>query len=491
MIPIIIVPGFMGSFLMAQSDRTHLWPPSPLSPNTSLQRLKLESDGSQRQADTAVASDVARWQTVISGGYQRTFDFFAQFGYVENTSIFGFPYDWRLDIRDTATALGATIQTARARTASSRVILLGHSMGGLVAAQYCLGVARSMADVERLFFLGAPMLGAPAALQQLRYAISAPFLSWIGLVPTNADLQWIVGTWPAAYALLPSRLFFNKNGGGFFKNGADVIATADATYDAVASPDFSSARAKTALDFHDALDAQRAQLRDASRMLLGSGSDTVKSIEENGTRVSTKMTTQGDSTVLDLGLADYIGAPRVMSFNGVSHRDLGWDTTVLNAVLDDLRSQIPFGSEVNLRSPSKAQFLSGNAANQGAAVTLAAAPVLDERWIIQKASGGTGGSVNFSKDTVLLAAKTGGFLSQGPNNTLVIRSTADDTSKWRILKKDQKRSEEIVRSFDEVLICTEAGKRASGDDQRHFLSSRLQVTKDNSNDTVWSLSQTR
>ena len=61
------------------------------------------------------------------------------------TPVFAFPYDWRMDLRDTAAKLGAFVDEVIERTKLLRhygtanrlkVDLVGHSMGGLVITEY-------------------------------------------------------------------------------------------------------------------------------------------------------------------------------------------------------------------------------------------------------------------------------------------------------------------------------------------------------------------
>jgi pimeloyl-ACP methyl ester carboxylesterase len=85
---------------------------------------------------------------------------FTQVGYRRNEDFFVAFYDWRKSIGDSASNyLKPWIERARRRTGSRKVILVGHSMGGLVARSYIQ--SRDYADdVERLITLGTPHRGA-------------------------------------------------------------------------------------------------------------------------------------------------------------------------------------------------------------------------------------------------------------------------------------------------------------------------------------------
>ncbi len=83
-------------------------------------------------------------------------------GYVEGTDLFTFGYDWRNSNVDTAILLKSKIAAIRSLCSCSKIDLVAHSMGGLVARQYIESPSYAN-DVEQLIFLGTPHLGAPKA----------------------------------------------------------------------------------------------------------------------------------------------------------------------------------------------------------------------------------------------------------------------------------------------------------------------------------------
>ena len=98
--------------------------------------------------------------------YGKTFlDTFNRAGYTRDLDLFVAFYDWRKSVSDSATNyLIPWIDRARSRSGQSKVILVAHSMGGLVSRSYIQSDAyRTRNDVERLITLGTPHLGAPEA----------------------------------------------------------------------------------------------------------------------------------------------------------------------------------------------------------------------------------------------------------------------------------------------------------------------------------------
>jgi pimeloyl-ACP methyl ester carboxylesterase len=76
-----------------------------------------------------------------------------------------FDYDWRQDLLATARTLAARLEADSA----ARIILVGHSMGGLLArAALPLCSAATGARVQQLIGLGTPHGGSMAAVQALR-----------------------------------------------------------------------------------------------------------------------------------------------------------------------------------------------------------------------------------------------------------------------------------------------------------------------------------
>lgn len=87
-------------------------------------------------------------------------DGFGQAGYTRDRDLFVAFYDWRKAVQDSATTyLIPWIDQARERSGAAQVVLVAHSMGGLVARSY-LQSSGYRNDVARLITLGTPHRGA-------------------------------------------------------------------------------------------------------------------------------------------------------------------------------------------------------------------------------------------------------------------------------------------------------------------------------------------
>lgn len=123
------------------------------------------------------------------------------------TPVFAFPYDWRMDIRATATKLGRFVDEVIARTKLLKhyaraedlsVDLVGHSMGGLVITEY-LSQRRRGSGVEKVVTIGTPYLGSIEAIVKITTGMSLI----TGPEPKEREREAARVT-PALYQLFPS-----------------------------------------------------------------------------------------------------------------------------------------------------------------------------------------------------------------------------------------------------------------------------------------------
>ena len=77
-----------------------------------------------------------------------------------------FPYDWRMSNADTAELLSDFIDESN----YSDVILVAHSMGGLVASKYIKSTT-GQSKTEKMITLGTPYLGSPRSVYVMELAI--------------------------------------------------------------------------------------------------------------------------------------------------------------------------------------------------------------------------------------------------------------------------------------------------------------------------------
>jgi pimeloyl-ACP methyl ester carboxylesterase len=215
---LVIVPGILGSVLA--QDGVEVWAPNGgaffrgiLSLGKSITRLQLVRDSIDQDdigdgvSATALIPDAHFVPGLLKvDGYSGIRSAIAaNFEIIPadpNTGKAGnyleFPYDWRRDNRYSANRLRATIDMALAQlrdlvgSNECKVILLTHSMGGLVSRYYleCLGGWR---DCLALFSFGTPYRGSPNALNYLANGYKA-----MGL-----ELTGVLRSCTSVYQLLP------------------------------------------------------------------------------------------------------------------------------------------------------------------------------------------------------------------------------------------------------------------------------------------------
>lgn len=168
--------------------------------------LSLQSDG---QTPTYPQVDLSGNPTHIP--YDQTVSYLTSTdsgkpGYVLNKDLFVFPYDWRKDIRITELQLEASISAIVRQTGASKVNILAHSMGGLLARDYISDATRA-AKVNTLVELGTPHAGTPQFLANLLYPSCLKAFDIVCVI-NGSEINTLVQNFTGAFELLPSKLYY-------------------------------------------------------------------------------------------------------------------------------------------------------------------------------------------------------------------------------------------------------------------------------------------
>lgn len=116
-----------------------------------------------------------------------------------------FSYDWRMSNKVSAQKLENYIEEQK----FTDVILVCHSMGGLVASEYLNRSDDNVKKVDKLITLGTPYLGAPKALYVME---TGNFLGWLqNTFCISTPLKLIANNVHGIYQLLPPKQYFNLN----------------------------------------------------------------------------------------------------------------------------------------------------------------------------------------------------------------------------------------------------------------------------------------
>lgn len=189
---VIFIPGILGSRLSLGTEE--VWPPT-------LAEITLGYGRVGKLVDPAVVATEVIDRVCLRPVYGPLLADLATLAGPGGTVI-PFAYDWRRDIRDTAAALARRIAEAVAQGAT-RVSLVAHSMGGLVARLAVEDPAQAgapwLAKVADLLLLAVPQLGAPLAL-----ARALGLEGTLGLAPDDLRMIAADPRYPALYQLLPA-----------------------------------------------------------------------------------------------------------------------------------------------------------------------------------------------------------------------------------------------------------------------------------------------
>ncbi|HEX2495303.1 MAG TPA: hypothetical protein VHK46_00570 [Gaiellaceae bacterium] len=304
---VVCIPGITGSVL--RKDGRDVWNISGgalISALTTFGRsitdLKLEQDPPDVDdlGDGITAPEVIR-DVHLLPGFWKIDGYTKMLRYIEETfdvrrgeNLFEFPYDWRRDNRVAARRLqrqsGEWLTKWRASSGAddAKLVLVGHSMGGLIA-RYFLECLDGWRNTRTLVSFGTPFRGSVNALDTLVNGKKIKFF----------DLTDVARSFTAIYQLLPTYpCYVNENEKPAYVDEADI-------------PHLDRAKAKAALDFHREIrDAVEGHLKDQAYIdgrydlgrIVGINQPTQQSAVRDGDRVRLSRTIggqdpRGDGTV--------------------------------------------------------------------------------------------------------------------------------------------------------------------------------------------------
>ena len=230
-IPIVIVPGIMGSRLTDPATQALVWNPTgwplpmgePGSFAANKARLRqvdqpLEPDETNKfaqVADRVRVDPINHYYNVISGFYgdlavSLHYDLrrdLASRQFVPAVYCAG--YDWRQTNAQAAQRLSTIVDEARADCNDEPVILVAHSMGGIVSRHYCKNLGGEN-KVKALFLLGSPTLGAVTCYMSMRLGLD--FFDSVRRILNmgRADTKAFTRSMPSAYELLPTYIYCSQ-----------------------------------------------------------------------------------------------------------------------------------------------------------------------------------------------------------------------------------------------------------------------------------------
>ena len=136
-------------------------------------------------------------------------------GYKEGKDLFVFPYDWRLDIKESVdapytsavTSLKSKIDDVLSKTGAKKVDIVAHSMGGLLTKYYLSHYGAS--KVDKFIDVATPHLGSPESSLILLFGDDVNIRLFGFSILNKSEVKKISQNMPSVYELLPSRKYFS------------------------------------------------------------------------------------------------------------------------------------------------------------------------------------------------------------------------------------------------------------------------------------------
>lgn len=304
---VIVLPGISGSVL--QKDGRDVWALSGTAAWQNLRslggaiaglKIACDDESADDLGDGVRATSMIGDLTLVPGlvkidGYTGIRRLFSQQFAVTPGSLasaapanyFEFPYDWRRHNAVAARRLHAFVRERLPRwrehsgAGDAKVVLIAHSMGGLVARHY-LEVLGGWRDCRALISFGTPYRGSVNAVDFLANGYKRLFL----------DFSEVLRSFASVYELLP--IYPMLKTGGEYRRVAEVDGL----------PAIERARAEEALRFHRRIEAAVTENRKAA----ASPEDVYKILPVVGTR----QTTQQSAVLTDGRIRCDAAPPRIV-----------------------------------------------------------------------------------------------------------------------------------------------------------------------------------
>ena len=345
---VVLIPGIGGSSLSHQGKP--IWDFAAgaflrgvFSLGRSIDRLRLDGDDPDADdlGDGVVATRLLPDLHIVPGlewkidGYSHIARRLTeQLGCVPGDNYFELPYDWRRDNRVAARRLARSAHTWLARwrkksgNPDAKLILIGHSMGGIVARLY-LELLDGWRETRSLITFGTPYSGSVNAVDFLANGFRK---SW---GPFAVDISDTLRSFTSVYQLLPSYRCMRGPGGAWLP--MDEVDWTGTSVD--------PARVAAALTLHRDLRAQVDSRRSSGdegyeiRPVVGDFQRTKWSASLRGGVVETSFLRSleeegGDGTVPKVSALphEYLAARTNVAYVSQAHASLQNDKAVLDHV---------------------------------------------------------------------------------------------------------------------------------------------------------------
>ncbi len=209
----LFIPGLQGSRLYhADGGEEKLWEPSS---DNDVKKLFLDENG------TSVLPGVYTRDIIDEAFGHNIYKSFATFmnSLVADHTLTAWqpvPYDWRLDVSAHVPAVIQKLTVMKASSPNSKITLIAHSNGGLIAKSVLQELARQKAagtstlidSIDRLILVATPQLGTPKTIASILHGYDLDYAK--GALLNEAVARALAQYMPSAFNLLPSTEYFSR-----------------------------------------------------------------------------------------------------------------------------------------------------------------------------------------------------------------------------------------------------------------------------------------
>lgn len=318
---IVILPGIIGSSLKNYRTNQDVW-----LNVFNYSQMALNEDGTGKYPDV----DSVDHDHFGAGDTYKSLYNGLNTAFGSNFTVIFFDYDWRMDISSAATKLENELANY------SEVVLVAHSMGGLVASKFLDNKTANRSKTLALITLSTPYVGSAKCINVMETGELLSFLN-IGLFENT--VKDVCKNSYAAYEILPTSKYYSTTSQYPISVNGTNYTTSDTQLKKTAWGKKSNGTVKpmfaTATSFHSSLYSGSTHIINSSDVttytIAVNGESTISRVNlaSNYTISSLSYSNAGDGTVLyksaGLGTPDYL-------YTGVDHTSMVKSNTIITKV---------------------------------------------------------------------------------------------------------------------------------------------------------------
>jgi pimeloyl-ACP methyl ester carboxylesterase len=197
-LPIVFLPGFLGSEIACGGAKQ--WPAVP----ADTLGMRLAADGTTNAGCPGTAPTGKAIESFLSSDVYETISEALENEFGDRAVVMG--WDWRKRAEESWKQLDDTITELTSselakKQGVGRVVLWGHSYGGLLARSY---LTEHPEKVAQILSVGSPFLGSPKVVFPLAFGVETPMRSAMDALFDNDDMKTFAKNLAGLYDIMPS-----------------------------------------------------------------------------------------------------------------------------------------------------------------------------------------------------------------------------------------------------------------------------------------------